>query len=230
MVQIYKNETVIFDLDDLLYKEFDFMRSGFWIIAKTVSEHEPKKLFRLMMVQYFLENQVLDWLCNDYLKSNSIFTPEFLLNIYRNHKPDISISAELQQLLYSLKKNQNNMGIITDGRSLTQRNKIEALGLQRWINEFTISEELGFEKPSEKPFLFFMNKFDSENFVYLADNHDKDFIAPNKLGWRTIALADNGLNIHTTKKELNMINYPNYTINNFLELELSTANIKKLYQ
>lgn len=218
MVQIYKDEAVIFDLDDLLYKEFDFMRSGFWAIARICSEQEPKKLFRLMMVQYFSGNAVLNWLSNEYLASASGHTLSSLLTIYRTHKPDISLSAEVVEVLSLLKKNGNRIGLITDGRSITQRNKIEALKLSRWISDFTISEELGFEKPSEKPFLYFMKKFDSLNFVYLADNYNKDFIAPNQLGWRTIALSDNGLNIHMAKQNLETGYFPAETINSLSEL------------
>ena len=222
MVQIYKDEAVIFDLDDLLYKEFDFMRSGFWVIAQRVSVDDPKKVFRLMMSQYFLGNAALSWLCNDYLEGKSNHTLQSVLEIYRNHKPDISLSVETFRFLSQLKENGNKMGLITDGRSITQRNKIEALGLNKWIQEFTISGELGFEKPSEKPFLYFEEKFTCQKFVYLADNYNKDFIAPNRLGWRTIALLDNGMNIHTMQENLNELNYPKETINSFFEFEVSS--------
>jgi putative hydrolase of the HAD superfamily len=223
MVQIYKDEAVIFDLDDLLYKEFDFMRSGFWAIARTCSEQEPKKLFRLMMAQYFSGNAVLNWLSNDYLAPKSEHTLRSLLTIYRTHKPDISLSADAVEMLSLLKQNGNRMGLITDGRSITQRNKIEALNLSGWISDFTISEELGFEKPSQKPFLYYMDKFDCRNFVYLADNYNKDFVAPNQLGWRTIALTDNGLNIHAAKQGLDPWYYPAEIISSFSELKINAT-------
>ena len=221
MVQIYRDEGIIFDLDDLLYNEFDFVRSGFWAVARTYSEREPKVLFRLMMSHYFLGNAVFDWLCNDYLKGNSENSINSVLSVYRNHKPNISLSEEVVKVLSQLKDNGNKMGLITDGRSITQRNKIDALKLSKWINDFTISEELGYEKPSEKPYLYFMEKFDCKRFVYLADNYNKDFISPNQLGWRTIALKDNGLNIHTIKENLDLAYYPSETINNFSELLIS---------
>lgn len=224
MALIYKNEAVIFDLDDLLYKEFDFVRSGFWSIAKVVSPDEPKLLFRSMMVQYFSGNAVFDWVYNDYLNQESDFTVNVLLEIYRNHKPDISLSADVFNFLTKLKNNGNLIGLITDGRSLSQRNKIEALGLSSFIDGFTISEDIGFEKPSQEPYKFFMAKFKAKDYVYIADNYNKDFIAPNQLGWRTIALSDNGLNVHLRKKNMDSITFPKEVIESFKELEINSGN------
>ena len=225
MVQIYKDEAVIFDLDDLLCKEFDFLRSAYWSIAQLVSKDQPKKLFRLMMAQYFSGHAAIDWLVYDYLKGESEYDLNSVLTIYRNHMPDIALEATVHQFLSQLKANGNSMGLLTDGRSITQRNKIEALKLKNWISEFSISEELGFEKPAKEPYLFFMKKFDVADFVYIADNYNKDFVAPNELGWRTIALADNGLNIHCRKDNLPAANLPGQTISNFTELVVSNKNI-----
>jgi putative hydrolase of the HAD superfamily len=225
MAQIYKSEAVIFDLDDLLFKEFDCVRSGYWKIAQLVDKGQPKKIFNLMMAQYFLGNPVIDWLINDHLRNGLEYTKDELLAVYRNHLPDISINAEVADVLNQLSSNNNKMGLITDGRSITQRNKINALGLSTWIDEFVISEETGFQKPSPQPFLYFMEKFDVSNFVYVADNYNKDFIAPNQLGWRTIALTDNGLNVHTCKENLEAINRPSEVIKNLRELRISTDYI-----
>ncbi|NEU08801.1 HAD family hydrolase [Flavihumibacter sp. R14] len=222
MTQIYNNEAVIFDLDDLLYKEFDYMRSAFWAIAQMIEGEHPKKLFRMMMAQYFLGNRVLNWLSDEYLTNNDKYSLEILIAFYRNHKPDISISSEAFNLLEALKRNGNSIGLLTDGRSVTQRNKIEALGLNKWMNLVSVSEECGFEKPCEEPFLLFMTRFDSEKFVYLADNYNKDFVAPNKLGWRTIALLDNGLNIHIKNQSLNQINYPTEVVATLSEIKVSS--------
>lgn len=222
MAQIYRSEAVIFDLDDLLYKEFDFVRSGYWTIAKLVDNNYPKKLFNSMMAQYFLGNPVIDWLIND-SKCNSNFSKEELLEIYRNHVPDISINVDVANLLSELARNDNQIGLITDGRSVTQRNKIKALGLENWINDFVISEETGFQKPSHQPFLYYMDRFKGSRFVYVADNYNKDFIAPNQLGWRTIALSDNGLNIHTCREGLEAIHSPAEVIGTIRELIVSEA-------
>lgn len=228
MVQIFKNEAVIFDLDDLLFKEFDFMRSGFWEICRLVEPLDPKHLFRLMMAKYFSGEAPLTWLSENYLQDRKLFDMNALLNIYRNHIPDISLVAECVALLDQLKLNGNKLGLITDGRSVTQRNKIEALGLSRWIEDFSISEETGFEKPSFEPYLFFMKKYEIKKFIYIADNYNKDFIAPNKLGWRTIALEDNGLNIHRRTAGLSKSSLPAETIKRLSDLRVSASEYEHM--
>ncbi len=196
------------------------MRSGFWAVANTVSQQEPRAVFKGLMAQYFSGNAAFNWLCSEYLPADSQHSLASVLAIYRNHKPDISLTAEVADFLTRLKNNGIRMGLVTDGRSIAQRNKIEALKLDRWIEFFSVSEECGFEKPSEQPFLGFMERFDCKNFVYIADNYNKDFVAPNRLGWRTIALADNGLNIHDRKPALDAENHPREVIRSFTELEV----------
>ena len=59
---------------------------------------------------------------------------------------------------------------------------------------------------------------DSGGFIYIGDNTKKDFIAPNKLGWETICLRDNGLNIHQQNFNLDSSFLPKYMINNLAEI------------
>ena len=81
------------------------------------------------------------------------------------------------------------MGIITDGRPEGQYAKIRALGLN--VDELIITDELGgieFRKPNEMAFRLMKMKMDVpyEKMVYIGDNIKKDFIAPKKLGMRSI--------------------------------------------
>ncbi len=69
--------------------------------------------------------------------------------------PVICLDGDTEGVLNILSLNYK-LGMITDGRSITQRNKYRALELDRFIddNDLVISEEFGSEKPSEKNFLF----------------------------------------------------------------------------
>jgi len=65
-----------------------------------------------------------------------------------------------------------------------------------------------------------MNKFQVDNYCYVADNILKDFIAPNKLGWTSIKIKDNGKNIHKNDNlELDDYNKPNFYINKLKDLK-----------
>jgi len=105
---------------------------------------------------------------------------------------------------------------LTDGRSVQQRNKIEALNLNQWFTEIVISEEFGSEKPNINNYTHFENTFGHGNYYYIADNLSKDFISPNKLNWTTICLKDSGQNIHKQNAEiLDDIYLPKHTISSF---------------
>ena len=119
--------------------------------------------------------------------------------MYRTHRPDIHLEEDVVTTLDALKTSGCTMALITDGRSVQQRNKIAALGLNRWIadEDIVVSEEIGSEKPDEANYRRIMNRHpDADRFFYIGDNPKKDFIAPNRLGWTTICLLDNGENIH----------------------------------
>ena len=101
-------------------------------------------------------------------------------------------------MLTQLKKTKK-IGLITDGRPIGQRNKIKALNLEKYINEIIVTDELGgveFRKPNTKAFELMQEKLKIpfEKMVYIGDNINKDFIAPEKLGMQTIYFRnENGL-------------------------------------
>lgn len=189
------NKVVVFDLDDTLYKEIDFLKSAYHAIATYVAgDVDSKLVFDKMMTWYIQNENVFQQVISNFSQKEDV---THLLGIYRNHFPEISLSSDIEMVLENLYQ-VATLGIITDGRSVSQRNKIEALGLGRYFcnDNILISEETGYSKPSEQPFRFFMDKYPGSDYFYVGDNTEKDFIAPNRLGWSTICLKDNGKNIH----------------------------------
>ena len=118
--------------------------------------------------------------------------------------------------------------MITDGRSVQQRNKIKALGLSEYFDDVIISEEFGSEKPNINNYKYFVDKYGySYKYVYIGDNINKDFIAPNLLGWSTICLLDNGKNIHKQSFHLENNTKPIYLINELKEIGNILLEISK---
>lgn len=197
---------ICFDLDDTLYKEIDYLKSAYREIAAYAVEHCHSRADS----SFVLSGKAYDEMLMAYEEGNNAFNRlnEFLgidlpvseyLRIYRCHKPNLSLSDDVVSVLNSLKPSGCIIGLITDGRSIQQRNKIEALGLNQWIKDedVVISEELGCEKPSSANYEYFMRRYpESEIFMYVGDNLEKDFIAPNVLDWQTVCLKDDGRNIH----------------------------------
>lgn len=197
---------ICFDLDDTLYKEIDYLKSAYREIAEYSAEYcygcsvtvsvLAHKAYEVMLSAYHEGGNAFEEL-NKFLGLNLPISD--YLSIYRNHKPKIALSEDVVRILDTLKYEDAKIGLITDGRCVQQRNKIEALGLGRWIEneDVVISEEFGSEKPALANYKYFMKRYPKcHDFTYVGDNLNKDFIAPNSLGWMTICLKDDGRNIH----------------------------------
>lgn len=213
-------KVVCFDLDDTLYKEKDYVESAFREVADYASRYgnvSSTDIFKALVEAF--ENH-----CPPFQDINSRFDTQCsvqdCLQLYRNHKPFISLSEDAVEVLTSLQKEGCILGLITDGRKVTQRNKIAALGLERFFAEENriISEEFGSEKPSERNFRYFMEKYPEARYVYVGDNLKKDFVTPNQLGWLSVCLLDNGDNIHRQDFTMPEAFLPAQTIHDLTEL------------
>lgn len=197
-------EMTVFDLDDTLFKERDFVTSSFRVIAREAD--------RRGIISY---EKALAILCagrDGGMAFSSLaeevaarapgcgLTEEWMVNTYRTHTPDIKLDDATESVLAALRERGETLGLITDGRSNTQRAKIKALGLERFIEprNILVSGETGFDKTHREPFDMIMMRNPAERrYVYVGDNSAKDFIWPNKLGWLTVQLDDaDGVNIH----------------------------------
>ena len=208
-IKVDEKTIIGFDLDDTLYNEIDFLRSGYKSIASRVQE-DWKPLLAQMFALYRSGGNAFEFVHRRY----DISIDE-QLQIYRTHKPEIAPFAGVRSLFKNILTSGGKIAIITDGRSQTQRNKIEALGLKSWIELIIISEETGYEKPDPFNFKLIEEHFPQHEYCYIGDNVSKDFIIPNQLGWETIGLMDNGRNIHFNT--FDHIDDPAYRPLNFVE-------------
>jgi HAD superfamily hydrolase (TIGR01549 family) len=118
-----------------------------------------------------------------------------LVDLYRNHKPDVHLYKGVLEMLRHLRERNIRIGIITDGRVEGQRNKIEALGLNVLVDDIIITDELGgiqFRKPCDIAFRILQTRWrlNSTEIIYVGDNPEKDFQAPQQLGMRSVLLAN----------------------------------------
>ena len=177
-------DAVIFDLDDTLYSEKDYVRSGYAAVAKEFPEI-PDMAQRLWQV--FEEGgRAIDQVLAD----ADLATEENCaraLHTYRFHQPDIQPFDGALAMLARLRAAGKRLGIITDGRPEGQRAKIKALDLLDRVDEIIVTDELGgvaFRKPNETAFRMMQQKLGVpfDRMMYVGDNLSKDFIAPQALG------------------------------------------------
>lgn len=186
---------VIFDLDDTLYKERDFVVSGFRAVARHVAARtgeDADRLFALMSTAGNAFDALLESIAG--LPGSEDVTIPVLLDIYRYHEPDIFLPEESRKMLDALSESGVWTVLITDGRSVTQRNKIRALGLDRYFSDdrIFISDETGGDKNTDIPWDAADVLFPGERKIYVGDNMSKDFLQPNLRGWLSVMLVDSG--------------------------------------
>ncbi|MDE3181882.1 MAG: HAD family hydrolase [Bacteroidota bacterium] len=218
MILSLKNKPFfVFDLDDTLYPEIEFLESAYKFIAREIMPYTKSDVYEEMLRRYYSKENVFEWIVSTYSMKNNKISHSHLLQLYRNHLPEIQLPIQTSNFLMKLKERNIPVGLITDGRSITQRNKLKSLGLDDYFQDVIISEEFGSEKPHPKNYLFFEDKYPGYEFCYVADNTNKDFVVPKQLGWKIYCLKDRGFNIHKQNLEGFEISE---IIDSFQEIEL----------
>ena len=183
---------VIFDLDDTLYSEKDYVRSGYKAVSDFLGGGYEDKLW-----SYFENGSpAIDELLKEIGRENE---RETALAVYRCHKPKIKLYETAKEVLLQLRSSGKKVGIITDGRPGGQKNKLKALGLDQLVDDIIITDELGgeqFRKPCDIAFRILQNRWrlPANELVYVGDNQSKDFQAPQQLGMKYVYFQNkNGL-------------------------------------
>ena len=220
MMQSMCKKVVVFDLDDTLYKEIDFLKSAYHEIADWFRDEYGIYGLWSEMLRYYREKKDVFQEVIDFYKRP--VDKQYLLDMYRNHQPNIQLDDNTKYVLDYLKNDKRyEIAIITDGRSLTQRNKAKALNLYHYLEEevdMLVSEEHGHEKPDCYAYDMVEAFFPECEYVYVGDNPKKDFAAPNSLLWDTVCLLDDGRNIHKQDFVVDDVYLPKHKISNIKEL------------
>ena len=141
---------VIFDLDDTLYNEKEYVKSGYKAVAEYLGD---VSIADRLWKEFISGKSAFDEVLNQLKKMDDL---QKCIRIYQEHKPTLNLNDGAKELVKSLKERNIKIGIITDGRPNGQRNKIEALGLSGL--DYIITDELGgiqFRKPCDIAFRHF---------------------------------------------------------------------------
>ena len=189
-----KWQAVVFDLDDTLFAERDYVFSGFkavarWTVARLglqadESYSELKALFD-RGVRYDTFDR---WLGMRGLPTNGELR-DGMVRLYREHEPEIRAFPDAAELLDSL---DCKVGLLSDGDLAVQERKFAALGLARYFQAVVFSDGFGreFWKPHCRPFetVLAMLGVAAEDSVYVGDNPAKDFKGARALGMFTVRI------------------------------------------
>lgn len=185
---------IVFDLDDTLFPETEFVKSGFLAVDHYLFATYGLQNFAKTAIELFEQgdrgnifNKALDNLDFKY-EIGLIYE---LVTVYREHKPQIHLFEDAIWALNYFK--QHKLALITDGYLVTQQNKVNALGVSANFDLIVYSDQYGKSnwKPSPFPYKKVMEDLAvaGKECVYIADNPLKDFVTARKLGWETIQIS-----------------------------------------
>jgi putative hydrolase of the HAD superfamily len=186
----------VFDLDDTLYLERDFACSGFAAVGRHLRDELGIEGFAAhceSLLSSGVRRTIFDRALRELGCDSDSALVDRLVEIYRNHLPQIALAADAEACLARLR---GRLALITDGPEKTQRAKIAALGLEQRI-ELIIATGAwpgDFGKPHPRSFREVMvwSGQPAQAHVYVADNVAKDFVTPRALGWRTVQVLRPG--------------------------------------
>lgn len=210
---------LVFDLDDTLYDELTYVKSGFQVVARDLYHRFswPEEVTFEHMVKSLERGRerIFDDVLRDfggYSKTNV----RKCISVYRLHRPQINLSEEARRCLNRFESYPKY--IVTDGNKIVQRNKLQALGLFERVKFCFITHRYGVCNSKPSPYCFLkicnMEKVNPSQVVYIGDNPHKDFVGIKPLGFKTIRVLTGGYGKVKPSKEF----AAHYTINSLDDL------------
>ncbi len=194
-----KSETVqmvVFDLDDTLYPEIQFVKSGFRAVSTFLQNAgiASSDLFQQMWDRFCCGTRRTVF--NEVLTDEGIVHDEEfikrIVDVFRYHKPSLFLWPDAEAVLQYF-HDRKKTGLLTDGYLKMQRNKVGALQIEYFFDIIVYSDELGglqYWKPHAAGYEKIMkySGFSESQCVYVGDNPMKDFYSAKKLGWKTVRI------------------------------------------
>lgn len=184
---------VVFDMDDTLYLERDFVASGFRAVSVAVERDLGFPIADDLIARFEAGERGdlftptltarLGSIDEDYVKS--------LVSVYRGHTPNFRPLPGIFELLTAL-KHRCRLALISDGVLSVQQNKLDVLGLHCFFAPVIFTDLWGreFWKPHPRGFLDCAQTLaiETRSMLYIADNPAKDFIGARRVGMATVRL------------------------------------------
>jgi putative hydrolase of the HAD superfamily len=187
-------QAIIFDLDDTLYPEKDFVESGYRSVARHIAgcwNYSFDEVFSSMMMSFDSSGRETVF-PNLLLRFPEItLSLDEFVQIYRQQNPAIHLFRGYRELLRDL-SGKYRLGLITDGLPEVQKRKVKALGLDIIIGNIIYSWEYGSErqKPHPHSFSAMLELLQSapQNALFVGDNPEKDGKGAKNVGMQYVQI------------------------------------------
>jgi putative hydrolase of the HAD superfamily len=189
---------VAFDLDDTLYLERDYVRSGFSACDVWAAESLGLSGLGAACWQLFVDggrNDTFDRALAGLGHAGGSDVIGRLVEVYRAHEPDIDLLPDAAAAIERLGA-RHRLAVVSDGPEVSQGAKARRLGADRWscCTVLTATLPPGNGKPSPMAFRLVEERLGARGrrCAYVADNPAKDFAGPASLDWTTVRVRRPG--------------------------------------
>lgn len=216
-------KAVVFDMDDTLYPEREYLISGFNRIGQYINDRYGIDGAANRLLELFDEDKTNVY--DRYIIENNLNAEKLLpilIEIYRDNKPtELNFYPDVMPLFNYLKENSIKIGVITDGRIDGQQNKVDALRLADYVDKVILTESLGgeqYRKPHPKAYEIMAELFGCkyDEMIFVGDNPIKDFAIGRRYPIITVEIMRDN-KIHNNNDYLDGIK-PMYNIRNLNEV------------
>lgn len=225
-----KDIAIFFDVDDTLYNQREPFEKAFETVFGHIKNVDINKLY---LDRHKYSDEVFEKSCNGEITMEEMYiyriskafetqgikvSDKSALDFqyeYSKNQNNIKISDTIKNMLDFCCDNSINIGIITNGLTKHQKNKIKSLGLYKWIEDknIFISEDVGFAKPDKSIFKAAEKAFLSKDIYYVGDSFKNDIEGGNSAGWKTVWL-----------------NKRNYVVESFIKADYCAKSEEELFE
>jgi HAD superfamily hydrolase (TIGR01509 family) len=214
----------IFDMDDTLYPERDFVFSGYRAVAAKIYDDfhfDIEGDLREAFVQGVRGDLFTRALRLAGMPAEEHYVKS-LVNVYRTHLPEIRPYLDVVPMLTHLKRRGLRIALITDGWQQVQEKKLAALGIASFFSDIIFTDSIAGTnswKPATDGFLQCLRslQLDANQCVFVADNPVKDFIGARKLGITTVRIQRRGAE-HENEQPIDTDHAPDFSYNSLQEI------------
>lgn len=195
---------VIFDLDDTLYNERTYVECAMLNVAEYFHKKygfDKEEAYAELI--HILDERGRGRVFDEFMKMHNI--DEEVMNVvevYRDTRPSLNLYNDARDVINELKSRNILLGIITDGCSRVQHNKVSGLNIEEKFDDIIITDDYeNAAKPSIIPYKMILEKhsnISADECIYIGDNPNKDFIGAKKLGMATARIIrEAGMHMNT---------------------------------
>lgn len=198
-------KAIIFDIDDTLYDQIEPFEHAYKTVFGDQYQISIQELFvssrkhsdvvfkSTQTGHMTMRDMYIYRIRNAFLDYKIEITEQQALDFQEHYswqQKNITMTKTMKDILVYCKNNKIQLGIITNGPSAHQREKIKSLNLGDYIKQdyMFISGDYDFAKPDIQMFEYAekVMQIEKKDLIYIGDAYENDVVGAKQAGWNCI--------------------------------------------